>query len=53
MTLSIRPAIARDATALGQLAEQFAQYLRSLGDTGELSLTTEAILDVNRGQVMP
>jgi ribosomal protein S18 acetylase RimI-like enzyme len=44
MNLRIRPAIATDAIAIGKLAEQFAHYLRSLGDTGELNLNAESIL---------
>lgn len=38
----IRPAIAADSEAIGNLASQFSQYLRSLGDTTEFKLTAEA-----------
>jgi GNAT superfamily N-acetyltransferase len=40
----IRPALATDAEAIGQLALQFSEYLQSLGDTMEFKLTAEAIL---------
>jgi ribosomal protein S18 acetylase RimI-like enzyme len=40
----IRPALASDADAIGFLAQQFADYLRNLGDTTEFKLTAEAYL---------
>jgi len=44
MDLKIRPALAEDAAAVGRLAQQFAGYLRSLGDTTEFNLTAERYL---------
>lgn len=44
MTLKIRPALAADAPAIGALAQQFAGYLRGLGDTSDFNLTAEAYL---------
>lgn len=44
MTLTIRPALAGDARAVGVLAQQFAGYLRSLGDMSDFKLTAEAYL---------
>jgi ribosomal protein S18 acetylase RimI-like enzyme len=42
MALTVRPARASDAEAVGNLAKQFAGYLRSLGDPTEFKLTAEA-----------
>lgn len=36
MDLIIRQAEPKDAESIGQLAKEFAHYLRSIGDTGEL-----------------
>src|SRR5882724_1201367 len=44
MTLTIRPALAGDAQAVGALARQFAGYLRALGDLSDFNLTAEAYL---------
>jgi ribosomal protein S18 acetylase RimI-like enzyme len=44
MEIIIRPALAEDAPAVGKLAEQFADYLRSLGDSSELNLNAERYL---------
>jgi ribosomal protein S18 acetylase RimI-like enzyme len=44
MTLTIRPALADDAPAIGALAQQFAGYLRSLGDQSDFNLTAETYL---------
>ncbi len=44
MTFTIRPALAADAHAIGALARQFADYLRSLGDHTDFKLTSEAYL---------
>jgi GNAT superfamily N-acetyltransferase len=44
MDLKIRPALAGDAQAVGNLARQFADYLRSLGDTTDFNLTAERYL---------
>jgi len=44
MTFAIRPALASDAPAIGSLANQFASYLRSLGDPTGFKLTAEAYL---------
>ena len=44
MTLIIRPALPGDANSVGYLAQQFANYLRELGDTTEFKLTAEAYL---------
>ena len=44
MSLIIRPALATDAHAIGNLARQFAGYLRSLGDLSEFNLTAERYL---------
>ena len=44
MSISVRPATAKDVTAIGQLTNQFVQYLRDLGDTSDLNMTTEVIL---------
>ena len=44
MHLKIRPALAEDAEAVGRLAQQFADYLRSLGDTTDFNLTAQRYL---------
>ncbi|MCI0398851.1 MAG: GNAT family N-acetyltransferase [Chloroflexi bacterium] len=44
MNLIIRAATAEDAGAVGRLAEEFADYLRSLGDTSEFKLNAESYL---------
>src|SRR5580765_8032213 len=44
MAFSIRPALASDAPAVGRLAGQFADYLRTLGDQTEFKLNAEAYL---------
>jgi ribosomal protein S18 acetylase RimI-like enzyme len=44
MTFIIRPALAGDAHAIGNLAQQFAGYLRSLGDPTDFKLTAETYL---------
>jgi ribosomal protein S18 acetylase RimI-like enzyme len=41
MAFTIRPARADDAHSIGNLAKQFAGYLRSLGDTTDFKLTAE------------
>jgi len=38
LELTIRPALTTDAQSVGNLAQQFAGYLRSLGDQSELNL---------------
>lgn len=42
MALIIRPALASDAHAIGDLAREFANDLRELGDQSDLKLTAEA-----------
>jgi ribosomal protein S18 acetylase RimI-like enzyme len=42
--LTIRTARATDAHSVGELAGQFADYLRNLGDTSEFRLTAQAYL---------
>src|SRR5215468_9289148 len=44
MTLNIRAATADDADAVGRLARQFADYLRSLGDTTDFKLNAQTYL---------
>lgn len=44
MALIIRPALASDAQSIGNLAGQFASYLRELGDLTEFKLTSQAYL---------
>jgi len=44
MALTIQPARAEDARAVGNLAQQFAGYLRSLGDHTDSQLTAESYL---------
>jgi ribosomal protein S18 acetylase RimI-like enzyme len=44
MALIVRPAVAADAEAVGKLAQQFAGYLRGLGDTTDFKLTADAYL---------
>lgn len=44
MTLTIRPALETDARDIGNLAQQFASYLRELGDQSEFNLTAESYL---------
>jgi diamine N-acetyltransferase len=44
MAIIIRPALAGDAQSIGNLARQFAGYLRELGDTTEFKLTAETYL---------
>jgi len=43
-SISIRTAERRDAEAVGQLAQEFAEYLRSLGDLTEFKLNAGAFL---------
>ena len=44
LEVTIRPALAGDAPAVGNLAQQFADYLRGLGDQSELNLNAERYL---------
>src|SRR5215831_8470011 len=44
MAFAIRAARASDAPAIGNLANQFAGYLRSLGDPTDFKLTAETYL---------
>ena len=44
MAMTVRPASAADAHVVGNLARQFAGYLRSLGDTTEFKLNAESYL---------
>ena len=44
MSFIIRPALAGDASAIGILTQQFAGYLRGLGDPTDFKLTAEAYL---------
>jgi len=44
MALIVRPAAATDAEAVGKLAQQFACYLRGLGDTTDFKLGAESYL---------
>ena len=44
MALIIRPALASDAQSIGNLARQFASYLRELGDLTDFKLTANAYL---------
>lgn len=44
MAFAIRGALASDAPAIGRLANQFASYLRSLGDSTDFKLTADAYL---------
>jgi ribosomal protein S18 acetylase RimI-like enzyme len=44
VALIIRPAFASDAQSIGDLARQFASYLRALGDLTDFKLTAEAYL---------
>ena len=44
MALIIRPALASDAQSIGNLARQFAGYLRELGDLTDFKLTANACL---------
>ncbi len=44
MALTVRPALAGDAHAIGNLAQQFADYLRSLGDYTDFKLSAETYL---------
>jgi ribosomal protein S18 acetylase RimI-like enzyme len=44
MALIVRPATAADAEVVGKLAQQFAGYLRNLGDTTEFKLSVESYL---------
>ena len=44
MTLNIRSARADDAESIGELARQFANYLRELGDTTDFNLTAATYL---------
>ena len=49
MAFAVRAALASDAPAIGRLANQFASYLRSLGDLTDFKLTAEAHLRVGFG----
>lgn len=44
MQFMIRPAEAKDAEQIGQMAREFADYLRSLGDEAELKFDAETYL---------
>jgi len=44
VALIIRPALASDAQSIGNLARQFAGYLRELGDLTDFKLTASAYL---------
>ena len=44
MTLNIRAASADDAPSVGKLARQFADYLRSLGDTSDFKMNAQTYL---------
>jgi diamine N-acetyltransferase len=44
MALIIRPSLESDAREIGNLAQQFAGYLRELGDQSEFYLTAERYL---------
>ena len=44
LPLTIRKATPDDADRVGQLAKQFANYLRSLGDTSDLKFDAQAYL---------
>lgn len=44
METIVRPAVAADAHDIGSLAQQFADYLRKLGDETELKLTADKYL---------
>jgi GNAT superfamily N-acetyltransferase len=44
VALIIRPALASDAQSIGNLARQFAGYLRKLGDLTDFKLTADAYL---------
>ena len=44
MKLNIRAASAEDAQSVGELARQFADYLRSLGDTTDFKLNAQTYL---------
>ena len=44
MALIVRPAAPADAAAVGDLAQQFAGYLRTLGDVTDFKLTADAYL---------
>ena len=44
VALIIRPALASDAQSIGNLARQFASYLRELGDLTDFKLTANAYL---------
>ena len=41
-SFSIRPATEQDASQIGVLAEQFAEYLRRLGDPADFNFDAEA-----------
>jgi len=43
VALIIRPALASDAQSIGNLARQFAGYLRELGDLTDFKLTANAL----------
>src|SRR6266446_9489899 len=42
--LNVRTALASDAHSIGNLAQQFAGYLRQLGDLTDFNLTAETYL---------
>ncbi len=44
MSFIIRPALAGDAEVVGVLTQQFARYLRDLGDSTDFKLTAETYL---------
>jgi ribosomal protein S18 acetylase RimI-like enzyme len=44
LSLRIRPALAADADSIGRMAQQFAAYLRTLGDTTDFQFDAQAYL---------
>ena len=44
MSVTIRPTIYSDASAIGELSKEFADYLNSLGDTATVWITPEIYL---------
>src|SRR3954462_13397742 len=48
--ITLRPTVAGDAPQIGDLAQQFAAFLRSLGDQNELRLRAETYLRDGFGQ---
>ena len=51
MTVTVRPAAEGDATAIGELAQEFAAYLRALGDPTDFRFDADTCVRDGFGEV--